>query len=82
MRQGATSLRSTDAFQLAGAGLAVGGAAIDGRTIIGAVVVVIAAAGQALATRREHIPPVKTIGLRQMAIGFGVVAATTLGVVL
>jgi hypothetical protein len=45
-----------------------------------AVAVAALAMAQSIAIRREHIPPVKVIGLRQMAAGLAGVASTALGV--
>ena len=46
----------------------------------GAVAVAALAVAQSIAVRRAHIPAVKVIGLRQMAAGLAVVAATAVGV--
>jgi len=80
MRRGAASLGTSDTFQLAGAALALGAAAVDDQVVLGAGAVVALAVAQAVATRRRNIPPVKVIGVRQMAFGLVVVAATAIGV--
>lgn len=79
-RRGATPLGATQAFQLVGAVVGFAAVAIDTRTLLGAVAVAALAAAQSIAIRREHIPAVKVIGLRQMAAGLAVVAATAAGV--
>jgi hypothetical protein len=79
MRHAGTSLVTNDAFQIAGVALAVLAVAVDDRVLLGAAVVVLVAIAQSVAVRRGHIPAVKVIGLRQMAIGLAVVAATAAG---
>ena len=81
-RRKAASLATTDAFQFTGAGLAglaVLAVAVDDRVLVGAGVVMAAALAQSIATRRAGIAAVKVIGLRQMAIGLTIVAATATG---
>jgi hypothetical protein len=73
------SLRATDVFQAVGALAAVAAVAVDHRVSFGAVAVVVLAVGQAVALRRP-VPPIKVLGMRQMAIGLAVVAATAAGV--
>ncbi len=80
MRRGSSPLGVTDVFQLAGATLGFAAVAVDTRVLVGAVAVSAVALAQSIAIRREHIPPVKVIGLRQMAAGLTVVAATAVGV--
>jgi hypothetical protein len=74
-----TSLVVTDAFQLTGSALAVLAVAVDGSVLLGTCVVLLAALAQSIATRRINIAAVKVIGLRQMAIGLAIVAATATG---
>ncbi len=74
------SLGATDAFQLTGAVLALLAVVVDDRVLLGACIVALAALAQSIAMRRERIAPVKVIGLRQMAIGLAIVAATSAGV--
>jgi hypothetical protein len=73
------SLRGADVFQAVAALAAVAAVAVDHRILAGAVAVVLMAAAQAAALRRP-VPPVKVIGMRQMAIGLAVVAVTAVGV--
>ena len=74
-----TSLAANDAFQLTGGALAVLAVAVDDRVLLGTCVVLLAALAQSIATRRINIAAVKVIGLRQMAIGLAIVAATATG---
>ncbi len=80
VRRGTTSLASADAFQLVGAAIAVAAALIEPQLWLGGVAVVMVAGAQAIALRRPNVPPVKTIGLRQMAAGLVVVMAAAVGV--
>ncbi len=80
MRRGSSPLGTTDLFQLAGAAFGFAAIAVDTRVLVGAVAVAALAAAQSIAIRREHIAPVKVIGLRQMAAGLAVVASTAVGV--
>ncbi len=80
MRRGSSPLGTTDLFQLAGVALAGAAVAVDTRALVGAVTVAALAVAQSIAIRREHIPPVKVIGIRQMAAGLAVVAGTAIGV--
>jgi hypothetical protein len=80
VRRGASPLRVTDVFQMVGAAVGFAAVAVDPRVLLGAVVVAILAVAQSVAVRREHIPAVTLIGLRQMAAGFAIVAATAVGV--
>lgn len=79
MRRRTASLATTDAFQLTGAALAMLAVGVDDRVLLGTCVVMLAALAQSIATRRAHIAAVKVIGLRQMAIGLAIVAATAAG---
>jgi hypothetical protein len=78
-RRRTPSLAATDAFQATGAALAMLAVAVDDRVLLGTCAVVIAALAQSTATRRGHVAAVKVIGLRQMAIGLAIVAATATG---
>ena len=80
MRRGSAPLGTTDLFQLTGAALGFAAVAVSTQVFAGAIAVAVVAAAQSLATRREHIPAVKVIGLRQMAAGLVIVAVTAVGV--
>ena len=75
----ATPLGATDLFQVAAVMAALAATVIDDRVVVGAAAVVLLAAVQIAALRRP-VPPAKVLGLRQMAMGLAVVAATALGV--
>jgi hypothetical protein len=70
----------TDLFQVAGAALGFVAVAVETGVVVGALAVAVLAVAQSIAVRRDHIPPVKVIGLRQMAAGLVVVATTAVGV--
>lgn len=80
MRRGSSPLGMTDLFQLAGAVVGFAAVAVDTRLLVGAAAVAALAVAQSIAIRREHIPAVKVIGVRQMAAGLVVVATTAIGV--
>ena len=72
-------LGATDAFQVAAALAAIAATVVDHRVVVGATAVVLLALAQTAALRRP-VPPAKIVGLRQMAMGLAVVAATAAGV--
>lgn len=78
-RRGSSPLGTTDLFQLAGAVIGFAAVAVTTEVLVGAIAVAVVAMAQAVALRRAHIPPVKVIGLRQMATGLTIVAATAFG---
>jgi hypothetical protein len=78
--RGNTPLGPTDRFQLAGAAVAFAAVAVDSRVFVGAVAMAALALAQSVAVRRENIPAVKVIGIRQMVGGLVVVVATAAGV--
>ena len=75
----AAPLGATDAFQVAAALGAVAATIVDHRVVVGATSVVLVALVQMGALRRP-VPPAKVVGMRQMAMGLAVVAATAAGV--
>lgn len=76
-----TSVATSDAAQAAGMLTAVAAIAVDTRVLAGAVAVIVIAAVQLRWVRRP-IPPMKVVGVRQMLLGFAVVAVTAVGVLL
>ena len=74
-----TPLVASEAFLVAAALAAVAATIADHRVVAGAVAVVLVARG-AGDRASPPVPPVKVLGLRQMAVGFAVVAATAAGV--
>jgi hypothetical protein len=79
LRYHPTSGVSLAVADLTAAAIAVVAVAIDTAFIAGAAAVGAVIAIQRLSTAHE-VPPPKVLGLRQMALGFGVVAVTALGV--
>lgn len=71
--------RAATLGDIAAVGLAAAAAALDHRLAAGAAAVLVVVAGQRLANTRPVPRPV-VLGLRQMAMGFGVVVATAIGV--
>ncbi len=80
MRRESVELRTTDLLQVAAASLAAIAALVDPAVWAGAAAVVVVAVAQSLAVRRPHIPPVTTIGVRQMVAGSAVVACSAAGI--
>jgi YwiC-like protein len=78
-RRGAQSLAATDRVLVAGAAVALSAVVVEPRAAAGAVAVGAVAVAHGLMLRRDHIAPVKIIGMRQMAIGVAVVAASAIG---
>lgn len=79
LRRGTGSVRSSDLAQLAAVVLAGAAVAVDRRLLAGAAGVLLLAGLQALWVRRPPTAP-KVLGLRQMALGFSLVAITAAGV--
>jgi hypothetical protein len=48
--------------------------------VLGSLAVLVIVALHLVWVRRSPVPPAKVLGIRQMALGFGLVAATTIGV--
>jgi YwiC-like protein len=69
----------SDVFQAVGVLVAIVGAILDWRVVLGTAAVALAAAAQLVWTRRP-VPPAKQLGLAQLAVGLTVVAATAAGV--
>jgi hypothetical protein len=80
LRHGDVSLRSADRFQVVGVTVAAVAVVVDRSVVLGAGAVALLAVAQAVWMRRTPVPPATTIGLRQMAVGVAVVAATAVGV--
>lgn len=75
-----TTTTRAEAFQALGVGLAVVGAFVEVDVVLGTIAVALLAGSQLVALRRSHVPPAKTIGIRQMTFGLAVVVATAVGV--
>jgi hypothetical protein len=81
VRSGAQPLLVTDVGQLGGAILAVGAWAVDSDVLLGSIAVLVVVVAQLVWSRRPA-RPAKVVGLRQLALGLVVVAATATGVVI
>jgi hypothetical protein len=80
LRHGATSTRSSDRFQLLAVVVAVVAVVVDREVVAGSVAVLMIVGLHLIWVRRSPVPPPKVLGLRQMALGFGLVVATAIGV--
>lgn len=80
-RRGLTDTRGTDAAQAASIALAAAAVLVDGGTTAALAAISVVAIAQARWSRHDP-PPVKVIGLRQMAIGLALVAVTAAGIAL
>ena len=80
LHRGVVSTRSSDLFQLLAVAVGAAAAVVDPAVLVGSVGVVAIAAAHVVWARRSPVPPAKVLGLRQMALGFGLVAATAIGV--
>ena len=81
-RHGDVPRTMADAFSAAAIVVAVIAAFVSPDVVLGTIAVAVLVVAQSIAIRRAHIAPVKVIGLRQMAGGLLVVAATALGAAL
>jgi hypothetical protein len=78
-RRGTVETRASDVAQVAALAVGAGAVWADQRTLLGVAVLAAMLAAQAWWSRRQP-PAVKVIGLRQMALGLALVAATAAGV--
>jgi hypothetical protein len=81
LRRGTGSTSSSDVAQAVGLAVAAAALLVDDRLLVGALAIVALAIVQSLWVRRDPIPA-KRLGLRQMAMGLGLVAVTAVGVLL
>ena len=80
LHRGAVSTRSSDLFQLLALVVAAIAAVVDPDVLLGSIAVVVIVVLHLVWVRRSPVPPAKVLGLRQMALGFALVAATAAGV--
>jgi hypothetical protein len=80
LHRGAASTRSSDLFQLVALAVAAIAVVVEPDVVVGSVVVAVIVVLHLVWVRRSPVPPAKTLGLRQMALGFALVAATAIGV--
>ena len=80
LHRGEASTRSSDLFQLLAIAVAAAAAVVDPDVVLGSLAVVVIVALHLVWVRRSPVPPAKVLGIRQMALGFGLVAVTAIGV--
>jgi hypothetical protein len=80
LHRGAVSTRSSDVFQLLAVVVAAAGVIVDPDVLAGSLAVLVIVGLHLVWLRRSPVPPAKVLGLRQMALGFGLVVVTALGV--
>jgi hypothetical protein len=80
LHRGVVRTRSSDLFQLLAIAVAAAAAVIDPDVMLGSFGVLIIVALHLVWVRRSPVPPAKVLGIRQMALGFGLVAVTAIGV--
>ena len=80
LHRGDTSTRSSDLFQLLAVLVAAVAVAVEPDLIGGSVAVLVIVGLHLIWVRRSPVPPPKVLGLRQMALGFALVAVTAIGV--
>jgi len=80
LRHGDVPHRLADRMQVVGVVVAAAAVVLDRSVVLGAGAVAVLAVVQTVWMRRTPVPPATAIGIRQMAVGFAVVAATAVGV--
>jgi hypothetical protein len=80
LRRGEVSTRSSDLFQLLAVLVATVAVLVEPDVLVGSIAVVVTVGLHLGWVRHSPVPPAKVLGLRQMALGFAVVAATAIGV--
>jgi hypothetical protein len=82
LHRGAASTRSSDLFQLLALASAAAAAVVEPDVLVGSIAVAVIVGLHLVWVRRSPVPPAKVLGLRQMALGFALVAATAIGAAL
>ena len=80
LHRGAVSTRSSNLFQFLALAVAAVAAVVDPDVLVGSIAVAVIVVLHLVWVRRSPVPPAKVLGLRQMALGFALVAATAAGV--
>ena len=80
LHRGQASTGSSDRFQLLAIVAAVAATVVDPDVLLGALAVLVIVALHLVWVRRSPVPPAKVLGVRQMALGFGLVIVTAIGV--
>jgi len=79
LHRGAVSTRSSDLFQLVAVVVAALAVVVESDLLLGSIAAVAIVGLHLIWLRRSPVPPAKVLGLRQMALGFVLVAAAALG---
>jgi hypothetical protein len=80
LHRGMASTRSSDLFQLLAIVVAAAAAVVDPDVLVGSLAVLVIVSLHLVWVRHSPVPPAKVLGLREMVIGFGLVAVTAVGV--
>ena len=80
LHRGGADTGSSDLFQLLAVAVAAAAAVVDPDVVLGSLAVLVIVALHIVWVRRSPVPPAKVLGIRQMALGFGLVAVTAIGV--
>ena len=80
LHHGTVSTHPSDLFQLLALVVAVIAAVVDPDVVVGSIAVAVIVVLHLVWVRRSPVPPAKVLGLRQMALGVALVAATAAGV--
>lgn len=80
LHRGAASTRSSDLFQILALTVAAIAVVVDPDVLVGSITVAVIAVLHLVWVRRSPVPPAKVLGLRQLALGLALVAATVVGV--
>lgn len=80
LRRGSASTRASDLSQLAALILAGAAAAVDPDVLVGSLGILVIVIVQLVWVRQSPVAPAKVAGIRQMMIGFALVAVTAIGV--
>ena len=82
LHRGVANSRSSELFQILAVAVGAVAAVIDPAVLPGSIAVLAIAVAHLVWGRRSPVPAAKVLGLRQMAIGFVLVAVTAIGVAL
>ena len=80
LHRSGSSTRSSDLFQLLALVVATAAAVVEPDVVFGSIAVGVIVALHLVWVRRSPVPPAKVLGLRQMGLGFALVAVTAIGV--
>lgn len=80
LHRGVVSSGPSDLFQLFAVAVAAAAAVVDRDVLLGSLAVLVIVALHLVWARQSPVPPATVLGIRQMALGFGLVAVTAIGV--